>query len=155
MAKDPGARHPSAAAFRYELNTVMDMLDLGRRASKARQSQPVIITNPHTAMLTSLFEDSPYSQAIVATDGTIKHANGAFLRLVGDSEITGRNLAESTLSRDLPRVLAAMREASEDSWPTECRARISSSMELVIWVAPAPAMSGFVHLIARIADNTG
>ncbi len=151
MAKNPADRHPSAAAFRYELNTVMDMLDLGRRATKARQSQPTIEHNPHIAMLVALFNDSPYSQAIVAADGTIKVANGAFSRMVGDSTVT--NLAQTTLSRDLPGILTAMQEASADSWPTECRARISSSMELVIWVAPAPAMPGFLHLLARIADQ--
>src|SRR5439155_16132851 len=31
MEKDPTKRHASAAAFRYELNTVMDMLDMTRR----------------------------------------------------------------------------------------------------------------------------
>ena len=34
MAKDPAQRHGSAAAFKYELNTVMDMLDMGRRRAR-------------------------------------------------------------------------------------------------------------------------
>jgi eukaryotic-like serine/threonine-protein kinase len=153
MAKDPAARHQSAGAFRYELNNAMDMLDLGRRA-RVRQSEPIVMdVNPHTKTLVTMFEDSPYSQALVAVDGTIALANQAFTRLVGNHEVIGTNLAETTLSRDMPQVLAALRDAADESWPVECRARISASLELVVWVAPAPAMTGYVHLIARIADR--
>jgi serine/threonine-protein kinase len=40
MAKDPAERHASAAAFRYELNTVMDMLDMGRRRTRGSGAMP-------------------------------------------------------------------------------------------------------------------
>jgi serine/threonine protein kinase len=151
MAKDPAARHPSASAFRYELNNVMDMLDLGRRQ---RKSQPVIkqqtTEHPNASTLVKLFEESPYAQALVALDGAVVIANQAFARLVGDHEVAGRNLAETTLARDLPAVLAAIVAAATENWPTECRARISASMELIVWVAPVGKQ---VHLIARIADG--
>ncbi|HEX4451342.1 MAG TPA: serine/threonine-protein kinase [Kofleriaceae bacterium] len=153
MAKDPAARHPSASAFRYELNNVMDMLDLGRRQ---RKSQPIAVQpreHPNAGMLVKLFEESPYAQALIAFDGAVAIANQAFARLVGDHEVAGRNLAETTLARDLPAVLAAIRVAASENWPTECRARISASMELVVWVAPAPAIGKHVHMIARIAES--
>jgi eukaryotic-like serine/threonine-protein kinase len=153
IAKDPAARHPSASAFRYELNNVMDMLDLGRRQ---RKSQPIAVQpreHPNASTLIKLFEESPYAQALVAIDGAVAIANQAFARLVGDHEVAGRNLAETTLARDLPAVLAAIRAAASENWPTECRARISSSMELVVWIAPAPAIGQHVHMIARIAES--
>jgi eukaryotic-like serine/threonine-protein kinase len=153
MAKDPALRHPSASAFRYELNNVMDMLDLGRRQ---RKSQPIIKQapdDPNATMLVKLFEESPYAQALVALDGAVAIANQAFARLVGDHEVAGRNLADTTLARDLPAVLTAIRAAATENWPTECRARISASMELVVWVAPAPAIGKHVHMIARIAES--
>ncbi|HEY1553137.1 MAG TPA: protein kinase [Kofleriaceae bacterium] len=152
MAKDPAARHPSASAFRYELNNVMDMLDLGRRQ---RKSQPILkpppAEDPNATMLVKLFEESPYAQALVALDGTVAIANQAFARLVGDHEVAGRSLAETTLARDLPAVLEAIRAAATETWPTEHRARISSSMELVVWVAPA--LGRHAHVIARIAES--
>ncbi len=128
----------------------MDMLDLGRWQ---RKSQPIAVQpreHPNADTLVKLFEESPYAQALVAIDGAVALANQAFARLVGDHEVAGRNLAETTLARDLPAVLAAIRAAASENWPTECRARISSSMELVVWIAP---IGKHVHMIARIAEE--
>src|SRR5262249_51200446 len=57
LAKDPAQRHGSAAAFRYELNTVMDMLDMGRRRS-ARGSGMMDATNSREATLQMAFDRS-------------------------------------------------------------------------------------------------
>jgi len=53
MAKDPAHRHGSAAAFRYELNTVMDMLEMGRRRRASGTVQP---ESPREATLVAAFE---------------------------------------------------------------------------------------------------
>ena len=103
--------------------------------------------------LVKLFEDSPFAQALIRGDGSVVLANAAFARLVGDHQIAGKTLDQVPLARDHPTVLAAIREAASENWPVECRARISSSMELVVWVAPAPVMDRHVHLIARIAET--
>jgi serine/threonine protein kinase len=155
MAKDPAARHASAAAFRYEVNNVMDMLDLGRRV---RKSQPIAVVapeNPHASTLAKLFEESVFAQALVAVDGAVTLANRAFTSLVGDHEVAGRDFSQTNLARDFPAIVAAIREAADAHWPVECRARMSSSMELVVWVAPAAAIDGHVHVIARIAERAG
>ena len=149
MAKDPAMRQQSAGAFRYEINNVMDMLDLGRRQ---RKSQPLAVVTPDSPVV-KLFEDSPFAQALIRSDGSVVLANAAFARLVGDHEIAGKSLEHVALTRDHPKVLAAIREAASENWPVECRARISSSMELVVWVAPASVMDRHVHLIARIAES--
>jgi serine/threonine protein kinase len=154
MAKDPAARHQSAGAFRYELNNAMDMLDLGRRA---RKSQPIAVTAPAPApevsLLGRLFEESLFAQALMGADGSIVVANRAFASLVGDHAAIGRNFAQLAFARDFPMVLEAVRAAHAESWPVERRAKMTSSMELVVWAVRTTAMHDHVHVIARIAET--
>src|SRR5450432_3802094 len=75
MAKDPSDRHTNAAAFRYELNTVMDMLDMGRR--RARGSGLIQTENPREIMVGEAFERSRLAQALVSLEGVLAVANRA------------------------------------------------------------------------------
>lgn len=63
--KDVAQRHPSMAAFRYELNAVMDMMEMGNR----RRSQPIPIMKS--------------AQAVVSIDG-VERARGSTLECRAD-----------------------------------------------------------------------
>lgn len=68
--KDPGQRHPTVSAFRYELNAVMNMLGMTRR-TQARRSPAA----------SQLFAESRVAQAVIAATGEIELANEAFRAL--------------------------------------------------------------------------
>src|SRR5207302_10576538 len=78
LAKEPGNRHASAAAFRYELNTVMDMLDMGRRRS--RGSGALRSESTREAAITQAFERSRVPQALPASQGTLVVTNAALAK---------------------------------------------------------------------------
>jgi serine/threonine-protein kinase len=94
LAKVPAERHASAAAFRYELNAVMDMLAMTRRRTRtgAMSSE-----SRREAMINVLFEKSPYAQAVVQKTGNVEIANDAFTALFDLKEGTsvGPGLLES------------------------------------------------------------
>ena len=73
MSKDPVARHASAAAFRYELKTVMHMLGI----HDLRPSQPMRAAK-RDASLASVLHRSRLPQVLVSADGDIAWANPAF-----------------------------------------------------------------------------
>ncbi|HSD88443.1 MAG TPA: serine/threonine-protein kinase, partial [Kofleriaceae bacterium] len=83
MSKQSALRHQSAAAFRYELNNVMRMLEMTRR--QASGSAKIDRREAGAAML---FEQSVLAQVVVRGDGTIKLANKAFAALVGEPDGT-------------------------------------------------------------------
>jgi eukaryotic-like serine/threonine-protein kinase len=156
LAKDPCARTPSASAFRYELNTVMDMLDMGRR--RARPSGILKLENARDAALASLFERSKLPQAIVSVEGIIGYANKAFAKLVGHTEqpIEGEALDTTALVANVPGLLRAIRTVHIQGRPSEVRAQVYRDevpvLELVIWLVPAPLPGEQVHLLIRVEE---
>jgi eukaryotic-like serine/threonine-protein kinase len=146
MAKDPRRRHPSAAAFRYELNGVMEHLEMRRRV---RSSPGLRSMHRREAMLASLFEHSQFPQALVAVDGTIGLANDAFAKLVGSSDIEGQSLATTPFALSIPELLPALARARGTGTPIEVRAT-AGGLELCAWVSPSPLGGEELHLILRV-----
>jgi eukaryotic-like serine/threonine-protein kinase len=94
LAKRPCDRHASASAFRYELNTVMDMLAMTRRRTRTGL---IKADSRRDAMINVLFEKSPYAQAVVQKTGNVEIANEAFVQLFEACEgaTVGPGLLES------------------------------------------------------------
>jgi serine/threonine protein kinase len=158
MAKDPAKRHGSAAAFRYELNTVMDMLDMGRR--RARGSGAMQAESPREAMLMQAFERSRLPQALVSIEGTIAIANRAFCKLVGhdlDKGVDGLSITDTALATFVPGLMRALRAVHSAGKPTERRAKVyrgtdKTPLELVIWLSPLPLPGHEIHLLVRVEE---
>ncbi len=157
MAKDPAQRHGSASAFKYELNTVMDMLDMGRR--KPRGSGLMAVENPRESTIVQAFERSRLPQALVSIDGVITAANKAFNKLCNqdDKGCDGLSLAETTLNSFVPGLLRALRAVHVDGKPTERRARVFRGqdrppLEMIIWLTPLPIPGSELHLVLRVEE---
>jgi serine/threonine protein kinase len=147
MHKDPQKRHPSAAAFRYEINAVMDMLDMRRRTLRTGRSMKAI--DRREAMLATLFEHSHLPQALIDADGKIGLANGAFAKLIGcTNRVEGQRLADTALAASLPGIENVIFEARRFGEPMEIRAEVGR-IELDLWLAPSPLASEEVHLLVR------
>ncbi|MGE5185034.1 MAG: protein kinase domain-containing protein [Acidobacteriota bacterium] len=157
MAKNPAERHASAAAFRYELNTVMDMLDMGRR--RARASGSIHTENVRDATIKEAFERSRLPQALISADGTITFANKAFNKLVGreDSTSEGGHIGDTALATLVPGLVRAMRTVHADAKATERRARVErpgkGPLELTVWMFPLPVPGSEIHLFVRVDDS--
>ena len=159
MAKDPAHRHGSAAAFRYELNTVMDMLDMGRRRG-LKSSGELRPEAAREALLLQAFERSRIPQALVSIEGTLAVGNKAFAKLVGHDEtgVDGLQVTETALSQSVPGLLRAIREVHVSGKPTERRAKVyrgadKAPLELVIWLAPLPVPGAEVHIMVRVEEQ--
>ena len=130
MAKDPAQRHGSAAAFRYELNTVMDMLDMGRR--RTRGSGTMQTEDARELSIAQAFERSRIPQAIVLVEGTSSRRNRAFNKFVNRDEkgCEGISLADTSLDdvRAGPRARAAHRPHRAASRPS-ARAQVLRSKD--------------------------
>jgi serine/threonine protein kinase len=154
MAKDPAQRHQSAAAFRYELNTVMDMLDMGRRRAKA--SGTLKPESMRDATVREAFERSRLPQALICIDGTVTLANKAFAKLVGNESVESQSITETPLASLVPGLMRAVRSVHMDGKPTERRARIDRAgqapLELTLWLFPLPLAGQEVHLFAKIDE---
>jgi serine/threonine protein kinase len=154
LAKDPSQRHQSAAAFRYELNTVMDMLDMGRRRS--RSSGTIKAENTRDATVREAFERSRLPQALLSVDGTIQLANKAFGKLVANEACEQRLIAETPLATLVPGLMRALRSVHMEGRATERKARIERSgqlpLELTLWIFPLPIAGQEIHLFARIEE---
>jgi hypothetical protein len=158
MAKDPAQRHASAAAFRYELNTVMDMLDMGRR--RARGSGVIQTESPREVMIGQLFERSRLPQAIVSIEGTLAFANRAFSKLVGadlDKGVDGLAVTDTALANFVPGLMRAVQRCHAEGKPSERRAKVfrgadKSPLELCIWLSPLPVPGYEVHLLVRVEE---
>ncbi len=159
MAKDPAKRHGSAAAFRYELNTVMDMLDMGRR-SRARGSSLMATENPRDTSIAQAFERSRLPQALISIDGVLAVANRSFWKLVGQDDnksVDGLPITETALSTFVPGLMRAVRACHVDGKPTERRAKVyrgadKPPLELTIWLTPIPIPGHEVHLLVRVEE---
>jgi len=160
MAKDPAQRHGSASAFRYELNTVMDMLDMGRR--KPRTSGVITAENPRESTIANAFERSRLPQALVSVDGVVNVANRAFNKLCNqdDKGCDGLPLSETTLVSFVPGLQRALRSVHVDGKPVERRARVFRGndrppLELVIWLTPLPIPGSEIHMLVRVEEIDG
>ena len=158
MAKDPSKRHGSAAAFRYELNTVMDMLDMGRRRKAAGTLKPEA---NREAVILAAFERSRVPQALLTVEGVILYSNKAFLRLLGqDTSADGLDIKQTTLGPVLPGLQRALRSAHSDGKPCERRARVyrgpdKPSLELCVWLSPLPLPGVEIHMLIRVEEADG
>ncbi len=156
MSKDPAHRHGSAAAFRYELNTVMDMLEMGRRRRASGTIQP---ESPREATLVAAFERSRVPQALVSLEGRIEFSNKAFSRLLGhDDSVDGLSLSETTINGLVPGLMRALRAAHVDGKPCERRARVfrgddKAALELTLWFCPLPIAGTEIHLMIRVEEE--
>jgi serine/threonine protein kinase len=158
LEKDPARRHGSAAAFRYELNTVMDMLDMRRRGRPTAPTKP---GSAREAAIVGAFERSRVPQALLSLDGTIVFANKGFARLLGsDAALEGQNLMETTLTEVIPGLLRTLRTTHVGGKPLERRARVERgedqpALELACWFCPLPLVGTEIHLMIRVADEDG
>ena len=158
MAKDPSNRHNSAAAFRTELNAVMDLLDMGRR--RARGSGLIQTENPREVMLGEVFELSHLPQAVLSLEGTLAMANRAFKRLIGfddQKNVDGVPITDTALNTFVPGLMRALRTCHNDGRPSERRAKVfrgadKPPLELVIWMTPLPVPGYELHLIVRVEE---
>ncbi len=124
--KEPAQRHSSAAAFRYELNTVMTMLGLNRRPIRAAGD----------GVFEAMFTQSRIAQAIVTPAGRVELANAAFLETFPDfAALVGEQSA-------LAEAIAGARR-DPVTWPTQV---IRSERTLLLLVTLAAIDDG-VHVI--------
>lgn len=164
LAKDPAQRHGSASAFRAELDSAMDLLDLGRRR---RASSLFVVAgdtpgagsgNVREATLADAFERSRIPQALLALDGSIVAANKGFARLCGAEEVEGLNVMQTTLSGVIPGLMRALRSTHVDGTPLERRARVyrgddKPALELACWFSPLALPGSEIHLLIRATDE--
>ena len=152
MAKDPALRHPSARAFRYEVNAVMDMLAISRRRrASSTKMRPV---NAREETVHQLFESTNLAQAVI-NDGMITVANAAFSQLLGEEHVERLELATTSIAANVPELMDAVRSVQQQGRPTELRARIDTAedaaVDLVIWIMPFSAEA--VHLLVRADEQ--
>ncbi|MBV8762686.1 MAG: serine/threonine protein kinase [Deltaproteobacteria bacterium] len=157
LAKDPAQRHGSAAAFRYELNTVMDMLDMGRR--RTRGSGAMDPANAREAMLRTAFERSRIPQALLSIDGTMAASNKAFNKLVnaGEKGVEGLVVTDLSIATYVPGLLRALRAVHTEGKPSERRAKVyrgssKNPLELTIWLSPLPIPGQEIHMFVRVEE---
>lgn len=155
MAKDPAQRPPSAAAFRNELDVVMERLDLRRRRRPSGTLRPLA---QREVTIAAAFEQSRIAQALVSFDGRIELANPAFGELLGeDLGVDGLHVAETALARDVPDLVPALRRVHAEGAPLELRARVDRgdarpALALTLWLCPLPAPAADVHLLVRAEE---
>ncbi len=153
MAKDPTARHPSAAAFLYELNTVADMLGLTGRRSRA--SSTLLSDNPRLMAIAGTFDSSRMPQAILSADGDVVACNPAFQKFVKD-DCDDVAIEETLLARFVPQLKEAI--ASVGRTPLELRTHVSrgagrASLQLTLWLVPVQIVGQEIHLLVRVEEK--
>jgi eukaryotic-like serine/threonine-protein kinase len=153
MAKDPSTRHPSAAAFLYELNTVADMLGLSRR--KSRSSSSMILENPRLTAISGAFDASRMPQAILSSDGDIVACNPAFQKFVKD-DCDDVKIDETSLARFVPQLKEAIASVGREA--LELRREISrgstrTALRLTIWLVPVQIVGQEIHLLVRVEEK--
>jgi serine/threonine protein kinase len=153
MSKDPAQRHASAAAFRYELNTVVHMLGIDDRR---RPSQPMATPKTRELSLESVLRLSGLPQVLVSAEGDIAWANPAFTKLVGREELDGVTLADTALASSVPDLIRCLRRVHVSGRAGECRARVprpgKSALDVVVWLAPLAVAGSELHLVVRVEE---
>jgi serine/threonine protein kinase len=159
MAKDPAQRHATAAAFRYELNTVMDMLDMRRRRARASSAARYPDTTSRDAATVQAFERSHVPQALLSLEGALAFVNQAFAQLVGQdaAALEGTLVADTALAESVPGLMRAVRSVHADGKPTERRASVyrgnqQPPLELTVWLLPLPLPGKEIHMLGRVDD---
>jgi serine/threonine protein kinase len=157
LHKDPAQRHQSAAAFRYELNTVMDMLDMGRK--RTRGSGVIKAESSRDSLLQVAFERSLLPQALISLEGAIVIANAAFAQLLGlaQGSAEGMMVSDTPLAQFVPGLMRALRWTGADSKPTERRAQVfrgedAPPLELTIWLTPLSVPGHEIHMLIRVDE---
>jgi serine/threonine protein kinase len=160
MEKEPGLRHASAAAFRYELNTVMDMLDMGRRKARG-SSGSMKVVDVREATLREAFERSRLPQALLSAEGTISIMNKAFAKLINvdDPGLENLRMADTPLATLIPGLMRAIRSVHVDGKSVERRARVDRGaarppLELTLWMFPLPLAGTEIHVFVRVEEQT-
>lgn len=145
LDKDYAKRHTSVSAFRYELNTVMDMMDLGGRR-RARTVPEASID----ARAAALFTQSRFAQAIVDTEGHVVLANDAFRALAEQqaAEALAGEVALRNLIALVPELPASLVRAHAEGRTVECR-----HDALVVRSSALRQRDGELHLMAWL-DGT-
>lgn len=148
LAKDPADRHASAGAFRYELNTAMDMLNIGRRRSRVIRAEPA-----PDALIATMFEQSILAQAIVAPGGALTRTNPAFDQLLAELSSPGES-GLGCFARLMPELGDALATATSERRAIECSTDLQLGAErrtcmLVCWLAPVTLPDGELHLMIR------
>ena len=154
LAKTPAERHASAGAFRYELNTVMDMLDMGQRRRGSGPIKTQIAAAPSVAQL---FHQSKLPQAVVSIGGAIVMANPRFAKLIGlgGQSVAGMAVDQTALADIVPRLMHTIREAYTEATANLVRATVKNatgnpSVELTI--VCAPMLQERVHIVIHVED---
>ena len=163
MAKEPAQRHGSAAAFRYELNTVMDMLDMGRRRTRGSgtmQTQPEQAREDARELsISTAFERSRMPQAVMSVEGLIVASNRAFNKFVNrDDGAEGMLLSDTTLPTHVPGLLRSLRIAHVGGKPHERRALVKRSggrppLELTVLISPLPIAGQEIQLVVHVEES--
>lgn len=167
LAKGPDQRHRDVAAFKYELNTAMEMLELVKR----RRSSGVIPkieappardppAEPRFLGMVTAFERSRMPQALVSTDGVITFHNRAFAKLVGkaDDGVEGMSVEETSLGAQMSGLVRDLRACHVDNKPRERRARIDRGPDrppllLIVWMSPLSVPTCELHLVIRVEEE--
>ena len=156
MAKEPRARHASAAAFRYELNAVMDMLALTQR-KRTTQTLRAPAEATRDVGIAAAFERSRLPQAFLSATGTIAIANKAFCKLLGRAECEGVAIADTSLADVVPGAVRTILRAHETGKSQECRAFVGRGdrpgLELSVWASPLPIEGQEIHVIVRVVEG--
>jgi serine/threonine protein kinase len=158
LAKDPAKRHADAAAFRYELNAVMEMLDLVKR----KRSGPIRTDGEREggreAAITAAFERSRLPQALLSTDGAIAFHNKAFGKLIGERDgAEGRHVADTSLAAVLPDLMGDVRRVHVEGKPRERSTRVERApgqppLAVTAWLSPLSIPGCEVHLVVRVEE---
>ena len=155
MAKDPAARHATAAAFRYELNAVMEMLSLTQPRRSSVTIRPLPEATRDVAIIAA-FERSRLPQAFVSATGAITTANKAFGKLVGAPACEGMALRDTSLAQLVPGMLSAFERTHATAKSQECHAVVPRGerpqLELTVWLSPLPVAGQEVVADVRVIE---
>jgi len=109
---DPVDRHPDAAAFLYELRTLMNMLGMDTARRRPGAVDPVAPAKRYGAPDhrerggSEVFQHAPIPLASVDRQGNVRVANDAFLEFLGVAgEAAGINLADSGFTDVYPALI--------------------------------------------------
>ncbi|MDB4959396.1 MAG: serine/threonine protein kinase [Myxococcales bacterium] len=156
MAKDPSQRHGSAASFRYELNAVMEMLEMSRRRARGTGGRG---EDTRESLVQQAFDRSRLPQALLSISGVIATANKSFAKLVGQDgqSLDNAQISETALMQFVPGLMRAIKTVHLDHKAIERRARVFRGadippLELIISLAPLPMPGCEVHMIIRVEE---
>jgi len=155
LDKDPKLRHPSAAAFHYELDSVMNRLDMTRRRMPSGSAPPIDFRD---ATLVAAFERSRMPQALVTLDGTITFANAAFAKLLELPEVEGLDVTKTPFGMVLSDLVYELREVYATGMSAERRVLVPSGgdqrpLEVAIWLCPMSLPGAEIHIMIRAEES--